>query len=143
MLENGGRIVLTCPEDYRPFEEQGFSMSKDEATENYAKLEAIAGWHSYPVTKAVIQEWVECAGLEVAEWGFIDYVFTHPTGGWGAVVVADLDRPAGQACDIPDGAHAGELRTGEGVPRSAPASGQPQPASASKVTSRPRSRAEL
>ena len=61
-----------------------------------------------------MRDWFRCAGATVQEWGFINYMFTHGEGGWGAVAKTDSATDSEQALCIMDGrkTHAAYLGPG-------------------------------
>ena len=61
-----------------------------------------------------MRDWFHCAGATVQEWGFINYMFTHGEGGWGAVAKTDSATDSEQALCIMDGrkTHAAYLGPG-------------------------------
>lgn len=78
-LAPGGFLVITCPEDHRPVEEQV-------EAEQPMYCDDVRAYHAYPVTRERMEQWLRGAGLVGVTWGKIDYPFT-PHGGHGVVAV--------------------------------------------------------
>lgn len=63
----GGRVIVTCPEDYR-------HVANPPPVEQDARYPLGArAWHAYAVTKAIMEGWFADAGLCVLDYGVIDY----------------------------------------------------------------------
>lgn len=75
-LKRNGKIVITCPEDYRSHHGQHI---KDDF-KDYG--EGISSYHERPVTLEILNINIELAGMKIKEHQAIDYtLFT----GWGVV----------------------------------------------------------
>lgn len=74
-LENGGNIIVTCPNDSRPFSEQ-----HEGDVRAYAADEC--SFHK-PVPRERLEKWIKEAGLELRYYEPLDYSFAE---GHGAIV---------------------------------------------------------
>jgi SAM-dependent methyltransferase len=75
IVKPGGRIVITCPEDYRTAAEQG---------ETAEHVPGVPKNHPRPVTIDMMLGWCDAAGLQVLGHDPIDYGFCK---GWGVVAL--------------------------------------------------------
>jgi len=72
-MENGGKVIITCPEDYRPPLSQ---HTNGNGTEQYAP--GISAYHERPITKEELFDIINQSGLEPTVYQEIDY--THFMG---------------------------------------------------------------
>lgn len=81
VLNPKGLVIITCPEDHRPTDQQHQAKG----------LKYIAGesaYHERPITRAIIAGWLKRAGLRAKRWQVIDYGHFEGLG-----VVAERAKP--------------------------------------------------
>lgn len=71
-----GNIVITCPEDYR-------SRMEQHGHDSHYYADGVSAYHDRPITKNIIDEWLNKAGLEEIRYEWIEYGFCS---GHGVVV---------------------------------------------------------
>jgi glycosyltransferase involved in cell wall biosynthesis len=112
-MKPDGRLVITCPEDYR-------TQADQHGDKELAYLAGEIAWHSRPVTRAMIEGWLERASLKVARYEEIDYGFGMGHGFLAEPIEARCPRcglrttePPGDydACECPPEANAIHPRT--------------------------------
>src|SRR6185436_11351774 len=80
VLNPNGRIIITCPEDYRP-------TSLQHSTEGLRYPPGESAYHERPITLSVIESWLRDADLELVESQELDY---GNFAGWGVVARARM-----------------------------------------------------
>lgn len=83
-LAPDGVILISCPEDHRDPDSQGFACQSGPMYTH-----GVRAFHAYPVTREIMDHWLDRANFEAVEWVKINYPFT-PHGGHGVVA-----RPLG------------------------------------------------
>jgi glycosyltransferase involved in cell wall biosynthesis/predicted SAM-dependent methyltransferase len=66
-LKKNGRIVITCPEDYRPHDVQ------HAVSDNSGYADGISSYHERPITREMMEALIKKAGLTTEYWERLDY----------------------------------------------------------------------
>lgn len=80
-LKDGGRIIVTVPDDFRNTQEQHIVEGLSNPDLEYTH--GVSHYHTRRIPEELVRTWFEKAGLEIETFQEIDYTFCL---GWGAVV---------------------------------------------------------